>query len=164
MKTTIDFYQKSFGARYAFTKLDHVFCPDYKFGAMENVGCITYNDRALLSENPTVPFVTIFTAVAQHELCHMWFGNLVTMDWWDDLWLNEAFATQLAYKACSEGGPFVEPVKDEAYVLMAGSKPRGVMEDMNPTTHNIQADCPTTDSAESNFDAITYTKGSSMLK
>lgn len=164
-KTTLDFYQQHFGARYPFTKVDHVFCPDYKYGAMENVGCITYgDDRMCGQKNPDIPMMTWFTVVIQHELCHMWFGNLVTMDWWNDLWLNEAFATALSYKACSVGGAFVDPVKDESWLHMANYKRWGLNDDLMPSNHCIQADCPTTDAAESLIDGITYGKGSSMIK
>jgi aminopeptidase N len=163
-KTTLDFYQKSFGARYPFTKVDHVFCPDYKYGAMENVGCITYADARMVTENPDIPLMTWFTVVIQHELCHMWFGNLVTMDWWNDLWLNEAFATCLSYKACSVGGAFVDPVKEESWLHMSNYKRWGLNDDLMPSNHNIQADCPSTDTAESLIDGITYGKGSSMIK
>jgi aminopeptidase N len=117
-KTTIDFYQESFGARYPFSKVDHVFCPDYKYGAMENVGCITYADNRTVMKNMSVPMMTWFVVVIQHELCHMWFGNLVTMKWWNDLWLNEAFATSLSYFACSMGGKHYDEFKDESMLNM----------------------------------------------
>lgn len=164
-KTTLDFYQRSFGARYPFTKVDHVMSPDYKYGAMENVGCITYSDEIMCSEkHMSVPKLTFFCVVIQHELCHMWFGNLVTMKWWNDLWLNEAFATSLSYKACSEGGAHVDAFKDESWLHMSGYKRWGLAEDLMPSNHKIQADCPNTDTAESLIDGITYGKGSSMIK
>ena len=139
--------------------------PDYKYGAMENVGCITYSDEIMCSEkHMSIPKLTFFCVVIQHELCHMWFGNLVTMKWWNDLWLNEAFATSLSYKACSEGGAFVEDFKDEAWLHMSGYKRWGLAEDLMPSNHKIQAECPTTDTAESLIDGITYGKGSSLIK
>lgn len=140
-------------------------CPDYKYGAMENVGCITYADSIMCAQKvmSTVQ-MTFFVVVIQHELCHMWFGNLVTMKWWNDLWLNEAFATALSYKACSLGGPFVDAYKNEAWVHMAGYKRWGYTEDTLPSNHNIQALCDTTDMAESLINGITYGKGCSMIK
>lgn len=137
-KTTIDFYQKSFGMRYPFTKIDHVMCPDYKHGAMENVGCITYADSLICaSKHMSVPQLTFVVVVIQHELCHMWFGNLVTMKWWDDLWLNEAFATALSYKACSMGGSCVDEYKSEAWIHLSGYKRWGLAEDLMPSNHQI---------------------------
>lgn len=164
-KTTIDFYQRSFGQRYPFSKVDHVMCPDYKFGAMENVGCITYSDsRFFHSKNLSIPDLTWIVVVIQHELCHMWFGNLVTMKWWDDLWLNEAFATALSYYACSLGGDCVDDYTNESWLHMSGYKRWGLSEDLMPSNHKIQADCPSTDTAESLIDGITYGKGSSLIK
>jgi aminopeptidase N len=94
----------------------------------------------------------------------MWFGNLVTMQWWDDLWLNEAFATALSYKACSLGGDFVNEYMNESWVHLSGYKRWGLAEDLMPSNHKIQADCPSTDTAESLIDGITYGKGSALIK
>ena len=94
----------------------------------------------------------------------MWFGNLVTMKWWNDLWLNEAFATALSYQACANGGPFVDQFKEESWLHFAGYKRWGLNEDLASTNHNVEAACPNTDAAESLIDGITYGKGASMLK
>ena len=140
--------------------------PDYKYGAMENVGCITYNDGRLCeSKDKSLPLQTWFCTVIQHELCHMWFGNLVTMQWWNDLWLNEAFATCLAWQACTlAGGEHVDKYKLEAYLEGCRYKAYGLREDMLPSNDSIQCDCPSTDKAESLINGITYGKGSSMIK
>lgn len=94
----------------------------------------------------------------------MWFGNLITMNWWNDLWLNEAFATALSYYACSFGGPSVEEFKDEAWLHFANYKRWGLVEDLAPSNHCIEATCENTDVSESLIDGITYGKGASMLK
>lgn len=164
-KTTIDYYQKHFGQRYPFTKIDHVMCPDYKYGAMENVGCITYSDDIMCSSpDMSTPQLTFFCVVIQHEIAHMWFGNLITMQWWNDLWLNESFATALSYYACAAGGPFVEQFKNESWLHFANYKRWGLNDDLMPTNHCIEADCADTDVTESLIDGITYGKGASLLK
>lgn len=94
----------------------------------------------------------------------MWFGNLITMQWWNDLWLNESFATALSYYACSFGGPYVEEFKDESWLHFAGYKRWGLTEDLLPSNHNIEAKCENTDVSESLIDGITYGKGASLLK
>jgi aminopeptidase N len=164
-KTTLDLYQKTYGHRYPFSKVDHVMCPDYKFGAMENVGCITYSDGIMCSSKTmSIPQLTFFCVVIQHELAHMWFGNLITMQWWNDLWLNESFATALSYYACSFGGKYVEEFKDESWLHFANYKRWGLIEDLLPSNHNIEANCESTDVSESLIDGITYGKGASLLK
>ena len=104
------------------------------------------------------------STVVAHELAHQWFGDLVTMKWWDDLWLNEAFASYLSYKAGSLGGKEVDVIKHDAMLEMARDKLRGMGADLMPDNHKIQADCPNTDMAESLIDAITYGKGTSMIQ
>jgi len=164
-KTTLRFYQKWFGQRYPYSKVDHVFAPDYKYGAMENVGCITYTDSLMCNEKEMSRAKLFWICnVIEHELCHMWFGNLVTMKWWNDLWLNEAFATSLSYMACADGGDHVEEYKDTCWLDFASLKTWGLTTDFMPSNHNIQALCPDTDAAESLIDGITYGKGSAMIK
>lgn len=94
----------------------------------------------------------------------MWFGNLVTMKWWNDLWLNESFATALSYYACAEGGAFVEEFKHESWLHFANYKRWGLSDDLSATNHNIEAECENTDVSESLIDGITYGKGASLLK
>ena len=136
-KTTLDFYQRSFMQRYPFSKLDHVLCPDFKYGAMENIGCITYGDNFMCHQKEmSKPELHMICMVMQHEICHMWFGNLVTMKWWNDLWLNEAFATALSYKAGSEGGAHVDPFKEGSWLdFIEGLKPWGLGDDFMPINH-----------------------------
>jgi aminopeptidase N len=99
----IRFYEIMFNTPYPFDKLDQTFCPDYRMGAMENVGNITYNDEYVpRNENFTrVKMENIYNTIT-HEISHMWFGNLVTMEWWDDLWLNESFANMISFMCMDE--------------------------------------------------------------
>mmetsp|Transcript_23445 Transcript_23445/g.36116 ORF Transcript_23445/g.36116 Transcript_23445/m.36116 type:complete len:250 (-) Transcript_23445:977-1726(-) len=94
----------------------------------------------------------------------MWFGNLVTMQWWNDLWLNESFATAISYYACAVGGPYVDEFKDESWLHFSNYKRWGITDDSRPSNHNIEADCANTDVTESLIDGITYGKGASLLK
>jgi aminopeptidase N len=149
-----------FGREYPFDKLDHVFCPEFNVGAMENVGLITYTERYVFRSTPTPSDVTDLAEVVFHEIAHMWFGNLVTMRWWDDLWLNESFATYVSYLCLTEGAPYPDAWRDFNVQLKAWA----LREDDAPTTHPIAGSVLDTDQTFLNFDGITYGKGGAVLK
>jgi aminopeptidase N len=93
----MDFFQKYFGYKYPFSKYDQVFAHEYKWGAMENAGIVTFNDLYLFKDKVSNERMLSFGNTIVHELAHHWFGNLVTMKWWDDLWLNESFAEYISH-------------------------------------------------------------------
>jgi len=149
-----------FGREYPFDKLDHVFAPEFATGAMENVGLIIYHEQYLFRSRPTASDITSLTEVVFHEIAHMWFGNLVTMRWWDDLWLNESFATYVSYLCLTEGAPYPDAWRDFNVQL----KGWALREDDAPTTHPIAGSVLDTDQTFLNFDGITYGKGGAVLK
>jgi len=149
-----------FGREYPFDKLDHVYCPEFNVGAMENVGLITYTERYIFRSTPTASDVTDLAEVVFHEIAHMWFGNLVTMRWWDDLWLNESFATYVSYLCLTEGAQYPDAWREFNVQLKAWA----LREDDAPTTHPIAGSVLDTDQTFLNFDGITYGKGGAVLK
>ena len=149
-----------FGREYPFDKLDHVFAPEFATGAMENVGLIIYHEQFIFRSRPTASDITSLTEVVFHEIAHMWFGNLVTMRWWDDLWLNESFATYVSYLCLTEGAPYPDAWRDFNVQL----KGWALREDDAPTTHPIAGSVLDTDQTFLNFDGITYGKGGAVLK
>jgi len=149
-----------FGREYPFEKLDHVYCPEFNVGAMENVGLITYTERYMFRSTPTPSDVTDLAEVVFHEIAHMWFGNLVTMRWWDDLWLNESFATYAAALCLTEGSEHTTAWQEFNVQLKRWS----LIEDDSPTTHPIAGTVADTDQTFLNFDGITYGKGGAVLK
>lgn len=154
------FYQQFFGTPFAFEKYDQVFVPDFNWGAMENVGCVVLREEMLFQSTPSTQQMFDRDNTLVHELAHMWFGNLVTMDWWDDLWLNEAFATLMAYICLDQIGHYQQSMMFFHQDVQLKAKE----EDSFRSTHPVVVDCADTDQAFQNFDAITYLKGASVLR
>jgi puromycin-sensitive aminopeptidase len=153
--------EEYFGLPYAFGKLDLVAVPDFEAGAMENAGLVTFRESTLLLEEATaaLPTQKRVAEVITHELAHQWFGNLVTMAWWDDLWLNEAFATWMAFK-------IVDAWRPEWRVWLEFDTGRAAAQHLDAlvSTHPIRAEVKNADEAEESFDLITYEKGGAVLR
>ncbi|MBD0854549.1 aminopeptidase N [Corynebacterium striatum] len=159
-KQGFDFYHRNFGFAYPFGKYDQIFVPEFNAGAMENAGCVTIRDEYIFSSKATHYKYERRADTILHELAHMWFGDLVTMEWWDDLWLNESFATWSAAISQAE-----ETQYDTAWVTFANvEKSWAYQQDQLPTTHPISTDASDIETVEQNFDGITYAKGASVLK
>ncbi len=150
-----------FGQPYAYRKVDQIGVPDFEAGAMENAACITYREVALLLDPKTAP-LNLQKRVAEvitHELSHQWFGNLVTMVWWDDLWLNEAFATWMAYKIVDQWRP-----QWRVWMDFEVGKGAALHLDALKSSHPIRAEIHNAEEAGESFDAITYEKGGAILR
>ncbi|WP_460467258.1 aminopeptidase N [Calidifontibacter terrae] len=160
-KAGIDFYNDLFGIDYPWGKYDQVFVPEFNAGAMENPGCVTFRDQMLFRGTPSRAELLSRTNTILHEMAHMWFGDLVSMKWWDDLWLNESFAEYMAHRSCSAATEF-----DNAWVdFGALRKNWGYQADRAPSTHPIAGNAAAdSDSALANFDGISYAKGCSALR
>ncbi|MDQ2698647.1 MAG: aminopeptidase N, partial [Actinomycetota bacterium] len=156
----LEFYETTFDVPYPYGKYDQIFVPEYNWGAMENVGAVTFNESYLFRSRVSDARREQRAIVVLHELSHMWFGNSVTMKWWNDLWLNESFATwasTLATAAVTEfTGVWATFASDE--------KAHAAEQDQLPSTHPIVAEIASLADVEVNFDAITYDKGASVLK
>ncbi|MGO8956803.1 MAG: aminopeptidase N [Streptosporangiaceae bacterium] len=156
----LDYYTGLFQLDYPFAKYDQVFVPEFSSGAMENVGCVIFTDRLLFRSRVTDSMYERRASIILHEMAHMWFGDLVTMKWFDDLWLNESFADYCAALSSAEATRFTD-----AWTTFSGSrKTWGYAQDHLPSTHPIAADVPTVTVAVANFDGISYAKGASVLK
>jgi len=156
----LDFFERRFDFTYPFGKYDQVFVPDFSGGAMENAACVTFHEKRLYRSKVTEAERMDRANTMLHEMSHMWFGDLVTMRWWDDLWLNESFAEYMGYLACVEATRFKTAWVEFATAEKAGA----IRQDQLPTTHPIVADIPDVESITLNLDRITYNKGAAALK
>ncbi len=159
-KQGFGFYHKNFGVPYAFGKYDQLFVPEFNAGAMENAGAVTFLEDYVFRSKVTRASYERRAETVLHEMAHMWFGDLVTMRWWDDLWLNESFATFASVLCQSEATEFTEAWTTFANV----EKSWAYRQDQLPSTHPVAADIPDLAAVEVNFDGITYAKGASVLK
>lgn len=157
-----DWFQEKFDYAYPFAKYDQLFVPEFNAGAMENAGAVTIRDQYVFRSKVTDAAYETRAETILHELAHMWFGDLVTMEWWNDLWLNESFATytSIACQAYADGSQW-----PQSWTTFANSmKTWAYRQDQLPSTHPIMADITDLDDVLVNFDGITYAKGASVLK
>ncbi|MDI9905858.1 aminopeptidase N [Rhodococcus sp. IEGM 1406] len=156
----LDFYAEYFDYPYPFGKYDQIFVPEYNLGAMENPGLVTFTEAYVFRGTATDEQHQRRANTILHEMAHMWFGDLVTMVWWDDLWLKESFADFMGSLVSAEATRFTD-----AWVAFAiKRKAWAYLQDQLPTTHPIVADIVDLEAAKLNFDGITYAKGASVLK
>jgi aminopeptidase N len=159
-KQGFKYFEDAFDFGYPFEKYDQLFVPEFNAGAMENAACVTHHESYVFRSKVTRATYEQRANTVLHEMAHMWFGDLVTMKWWDDLWLNESFAEWAAHHASVEATQYTE-----AWVNFVNQrKSWGYRQDQLPTTHPIVADMFDLDAVEVNFDGITYAKGASALR
>jgi aminopeptidase N len=160
-KQGFDFFHEQFGVRYPLPKYDQLWVPDFNAGAMENFGCVTHAESHYIFRSHVTNFEYEQRAnTILHELAHMWFGDLVTMRWWDDLWLNESFAEWASHWCNSSATRF----SDAWTTFLSVRKNWGYRQDQLSSTHPVYCDMPDVDAVEVNFDGITYAKGASVIK
>jgi aminopeptidase N len=154
------FFEEQFKTPYAFGKYDQLFVPEFNAGAMENAGCVTFLEDMVFRSRVTDAAYEQRANTILHELAHMWFGDLVTMSWWDDLWLNESFAEWASHYANVNATRYTD-----AWTTFSNQrKAWAYRQDQLPSTHPIAADMVDLDSVRVNFDGITYAKGASALR
>ncbi|GDX32141.1 aminopeptidase N [Actinomycetes bacterium] len=159
-KAGFEFFEKQFQIGYPFGKYDQLFVPEFNAGAMENAGCVTFLEDLIFRSRVTDAAYEQRANTILHEMAHMWFGDLVTMTWWDDLWLNESFAEWAAHYANVHATRYVD-----AWTSFSNQrKAWAYRQDQLPSTHPIAADMVDLDSVRVNFDGITYAKGASALR
>ena len=154
------FYAKTWGVPYPYAKFDQIYVPEYNAGAMENIGMVTIRDQYVFESKVTDAYAERRVVTVLHELAHMWFGDYVTMKWWNDLWLNESFAEFTSTLATAEATEW----KDAWATFSSGEKSWALRQDQLSTTHPIVAPINDLNDTYVNFDGITYAKGASVLK
>jgi len=160
-RQSFDYYHSLFGIRYPFGEYHQVFVPEFNAGAMENPGCVTLRDQYVFRGAMTHDEVLNRSSTISHEMAHMWFGDLVTMKWWDDLWLNESFAEYMAYRTLSEVTEFGDAWVDSSMAR----KTWGYAAERMPSTHPVAGSpAPDAQTALANFDGISYAKGAATLR
>ena len=161
-KQGFEWFQEKFDCAYPFSKYDQLFVPEFNAGAMENAGAVTIRDQYVFRSKVTDAAYEARAETILHELAHMWFGDLVTMEWWNDLWLNESFATFTSILCQADAAGSRWP---QAWTTFANSmKTWAYRQDQLPSTHPIMADINDLEDVQVNFDGITYAKGASVLK
>ncbi|WP_120520210.1 aminopeptidase N [Arthrobacter celericrescens] len=159
-KAGLDFFNRLFDYPYPWGKYEQAFVPEYNLGAMENPGLVTFTEKYVFTSRATDAQYEARANTLMHEMAHMWFGDLVTMRWWDDLWLKESFADFMGTLGVDRATSW-----ETAWVNFANKrKAWAYLQDQLPTTHPIVADIPDLEAAKQNFDGITYAKGASVLK
>ncbi len=155
-----EFFEKTFNYPYPFAKYDQLFVPDFNAGAMENAGAVTFTETYVFRGAVAEALKERRVVTVLHELAHMWFGDLVTMRWWNDLWLNESFAEYTSHLAVAEATEWVDSWTTFAF----SEKAWAYTQDQLPSTHPIVAEIRDLEDVQVNFDGITYAKGASVLK
>ncbi|HEX6967472.1 MAG TPA: aminopeptidase N, partial [Micromonosporaceae bacterium] len=156
-----DFFHEKFGVRYPLPKYDQLWVPDFNAGAMENFGCVTHAEASYIFRSQVTDYEYEQRAnTILHELAHMWFGDLVTMRWWNDLWLNESFAEWASHWCSTHATRFT----DAWTTFLSVRKSWGYRQDQLSSTHPVYCEMPDVEAVEVNFDGITYAKGASVLK
>lgn len=155
-----EFFEREFGYPYPFEKYDQLFVPEYNMGAMENIGAVTFTESYVFRSQVTDAMRERRVVTILHELAHMWFGDLVTMRWWNDLWLNESFAEYMSTLGVAEATEW----GDCWTTFVASEKSWAYRQDQLPSTHPIVAEIRDLEDVMVNFDGITYAKGASVLK
>ncbi|WP_246186697.1 aminopeptidase N [Microlunatus speluncae] len=154
-----DFYHRTFGVRYPFGEYHQCFVPDFNAGAMENPGCITIRDSLIYRSRATTAERAGRAGLIAHEMAHQWFGDLVTMTWWDDLWLNESFAEYAGHRCCTEATRY------PLWIEFGLRKDWGRIADQSPSTHPVAGNgSDDAQSALQDFDGISYAKGAAVLR